>query len=213
VHMWGLPPRVEHFVRRLGPRGLDYVFAAAVNAGQVVRSLVHLDRILRRSGSSLGAGFSLVMPGNYTPFGGPGSAEEQEQLFSFARVRVREVGEVLRARRHAPAEKSSWWENLLFTPLNRLVSPLAARMDRFFRADDSCTGCGTCERVCPAGNIRLQAGRPLWQHRCEQCWACFHWCPEQAIQYGARTVGRRRYQHPQVSLEELIASNNASPPV
>jgi len=25
-------------------------------------------------------------------------------------------------------------------------------------------------------------GRPVWQHHCEQCFACLQWCPKEAIQ-------------------------------
>ena len=211
VHMWGIPLRVELFARHLAEEGCHYVFAVAINAGQVVRSLMRLDRILRkkpaqsgvRDRTGLAVGFSVCMPSNYTPFGGPGSAEEQEQLFAAARAKVRHIGAAVRGGEHLPPEKSSVCENVVFTPLNRLLAPLAPRMDRFFRADETCNGCGICARICPARNIRLEQSRPVWLNHCEQCWACFHWCPEEAIQYGRLTRGRQRYHHPEIELEEM----------
>ncbi|MBN1837182.1 MAG: EFR1 family ferrodoxin [Spirochaetales bacterium] len=210
VHMWGLPPRVEAFVQDPPADLPRCVFAVAVNAGQVVRTLVRLDRLLRRRGSRLAAGFSVLMPSNYAPFGGPGSPESQESLFSAARRKVEYIAAVVGGGEDHPPERSSWWENAVFPPLNRLVAPLTPRMDYFFRADGRCNGCGVCARVCPAGNIRLESGRPLWLHHCEQCWSCFHWCPEQAIQYGRLTENRTRYHHPQVTVADVVASRAGS---
>jgi MinD superfamily P-loop ATPase len=46
-------------------------------------------------------------------------------------------------------------------------------------------------------------GRPTWHHRCEQCFACLQWCPEEAIQFGTETAGKDRYHHPDVTLADM----------
>jgi len=77
-------------------------------------------------------------------------------------------------------------------------------MDYGFYSDEKCSSCGICSRVCPVGNIKLDEGKPIWQHRCEQCFACFHWCPKTAIQFGCNTAGRKRYHHPYVDLSDML---------
>jgi len=77
-------------------------------------------------------------------------------------------------------------------------------MDQRFYADAACVSCGTCAKVCPVGNIVMVEGKPAWQHRCEQCFACLHWCPQAAIQFGAPTAGKRRYHHPDVKLADMF---------
>jgi ferredoxin/flavodoxin len=77
-------------------------------------------------------------------------------------------------------------------------------MDHAFRADERCIACGICADVCPVQNIRVVNDRPTWQHRCEQCFACLHWCPQAAIQFGAATGGKPRYHHPDVTLAEML---------
>jgi formate hydrogenlyase subunit 6/NADH:ubiquinone oxidoreductase subunit I len=72
-------------------------------------------------------------------------------------------------------------------------------MARSFYADSKCTGCGVCERVCPAGRIRMAAGRPEWRRDvdCLYCFACLHLCPAQAVQLRGRNTGNRgRYRYP-----------------
>lgn len=77
-------------------------------------------------------------------------------------------------------------------------------MDHGFICDDKCTGCNICLMVCPVKNIIMADGRPVWQHQCEQCFACLQWCPKEAIQFGTKTSGRKRYHHPDVRLTDMF---------
>jgi ferredoxin len=80
-----------------------------------------------------------------------------------------------------------------------------ALMDHGFWSDEKCTGCGTCSRVCPKRNISMVKGRPEWNHQCEQCFACLHWCPQEALQFREATSGRSRYHHPEVNLLDILS--------
>jgi ferredoxin/flavodoxin len=92
-------------------------------------------------------------------------------------------------------------------------------MDYAFHYDEQCTGCGICARICPVDNIEMVADRPVWQGRCEQCFACLQWCPKESIQFGSKTTGRIRYHHPGVKISEMTGkhqsfgstSNNSTP--
>jgi ferredoxin/flavodoxin len=79
-------------------------------------------------------------------------------------------------------------------------------MDRAFWSDEACNGCGICGRICPVYNIEMVNGRPAWQQRCEQCFACLQWCPQEAIQFGAKTMGEKRYHHPDVTVADMMLS-------
>jgi ferredoxin len=76
-------------------------------------------------------------------------------------------------------------------------------MDSGFQLNESCNGCGTCVRVCPVDNIIMNNNRPVWQHHCEQCFACLQWCPKEAIQFGKKTSSEKRYHHPEVNLSDM----------
>lgn len=76
------------------------------------------------------------------------------------------------------------------------LPPLFYRLfvnDRKFTATEECTGCGRCEKLCPLANISLEDGRPVWHGNCTQCMACIGACPQNAIEFGSRAKGKRRY--------------------
>ena len=83
-------------------------------------------------------------------------------------------------------------------------------MDYGFSSDDKCSSCGICSKVCPVGNIEMKNGLPHWLHRCEQCFACLQWCPEEALQFGVKTHGQKRYHHPEVKLSEILMYNKTN---
>ena len=60
-----------------------------------------------------------------------------------------------------------------------------------------CTGCGACVRACMLNNVSLTDGRPVWGKNCTHCMACICGCPQKAIEYGKKSVGKPRYQCPE----------------
>jgi ferredoxin len=210
VHIWGLPGRVIQFVNHLKAKPSTYFFAVAVNAGQPAATLLQLQRLMASRGLSLSLGYSIVLPSNYIPWGGPGPTDAQQKRFKEARVKVKAIaGSVLR-REGNKVERGPWWQNIFFSLLYKLSFRQVPQMDKKFWADDKCNSCGICAHVCRAGNIEMTEGKPAWLHRCEQCLACLHWCPLEAIQYGEKTVRYQRYHHPEVILKDMLEQAQAN---
>jgi ferredoxin len=77
------------------------------------------------------------------------------------------------------------------------------RADRTFSVSEECNSCGICARVCPVDNIELVGGRPEWLHHCENCLACYNWCPRKAI-HGPLVEENHYYRHPDMTLKDLL---------
>jgi ferredoxin len=208
VHIWGLPRRVIAFVDALAKNTSRYYFAVAVNAGQVAATLIQLQKRMQNRGLSLAAGFELIMPSNYIPWGGPGPEEEQNRQIEVARNKISRIVAACAVRERRPVEKGPLWQNIFFTGINRLSFTRVPTMDRSFWADEKCNGCGICKSICPSGNIAIPGDRPTWLHHCEQCLACIQWCPQEAIQFGKKTPRYKRYHHPEISLRDMLAANS-----
>jgi ferredoxin len=203
VHMWGVPSLALEFLKKLEKDPSRYYFAFAVNAGQVSRTLVQLQELLRSQGLTLSAGYDIVLPSNYIPWGGPGPAEKLEAMHREAREKLKRVAPVIAKREAGPIEKGPLWQRIIFTALYKWTYKMVPGMDKDFWTDNKCNGCEICGRVCPVGNIAFEAGKPSWKHRCEQCLACIQWCPQEAIQFGKKTPAYARYHHPDVKLRDM----------
>jgi ferredoxin len=205
VYFFGLPSLVAVVSGRLDVSRAKYVFAVATMGGSGgSAALRQLDLILKRGpgGRGLDAGFTVRMPGNYVLMYEPPAGKKREKILGEADRRVEEIADAV--NRLLPVRLP--WSLIAFL-VHGLMYPRfiagVAEADRRFTADDRCTSCGICQEVCPVENIRLDAGRPVWLHHCEQCMGCIQHCPTGAIQAGPETEKRARYRHPAVKVEEL----------
>lgn len=205
VHIWGLPPPVIDFVHRLKADPAQYIFAVAVNAGQVAATLIQLQKLLVTKGLHLSSGFSMDLPSNYIPWGGAISEEKQQKKFAAALEKCGRIATAVSNKEELPPERGFFLLNMIFSFVYRKSFPNVGKMDKAFFADEKCTACGICAKICPAQNILVAGNKPVWQHNCEQCFACLQWCPEEAIQYGKNTKTKKRYHHPGVALKDMLA--------
>jgi ferredoxin len=206
VYIWGVPAPVLRFVQNIKILPESYIFAIAVNGGQVSNTLVQLKGIMARNRLNLSAGFQIKMPSNYIPWGGPGPREEQQKRFDLAQKKVMRIAESIKGKAPLPVEKGPLWQRIIFTAIYKMSFSQVPKMDRQFWSDDKCNSCEICSKVCPAENITMARGKPAWGHRCEQCFACLQWCPQEAIQYGKRTPQYVRYHQPEILLKDVMKS-------
>ena len=196
VYAFGAPGIVTDFVRKVPVLPTTYFFSVATMGGWAGGPHGEIDAILKNRGSALAAGWSVAMPGNYTPLYGAQAETTQRGLFEKARHRVAEIAEAILQGKRGMREDTFFPMGWLGGWMHRMWLRRFRQEDQRFLADDKCTHCGLCAKICPVSNLRMEKGNPVWQHRCEQCFTCLQWCPVEAIQYGKVTVGRKRYRHP-----------------
>jgi ferredoxin len=201
VHHWGPPDLVLRFAKELKAELGTYVFAIATYGGHSGRAFQDLDKALKENAHGLTAGYHVKTVQNYVPvFPMPGE-EVQRGLQEGADAKADRI--IRAAKERGQGEKEHWrWRPGVRSYYLSSKRSLHTK-DGLFRATDDCDGCGTCARVCPVGNIEIKEDRPIWMHRCEQCFACLHWCPRVAIEWGGATINMGRYHHPEVSLKDM----------
>ncbi len=202
VYYGGLPHMVREFAGRLRIGPSSYVFAVATYGGAAGIAFQQLGGALLQNGSRLHACFGVAMPGNCQVLYPPNPEKKQQERFSAEADSVAAIARRVREMEEVPCKRPNalvaWFFSLMYGRLK------PTDRDRHFWTDDRCSGCGTCTRICPAGNITLEDERPRWHQQCEFCLACMQWCPQEAIQYDRKTITRGRYHHPDIRVAELF---------
>jgi formate hydrogenlyase subunit 6/NADH:ubiquinone oxidoreductase subunit I len=216
---YGRPPLiVERFAGTLENLGGKYVFAVCTYGHGGVRALRALQRVIRARGGKLASRFGIHMPQN--AFFKP--CENHRKIFKIMEKRARIIGKKVAQRRKGRFVSTYFLHTIEF-PLRMLFKPLILKSmrdishsppgstweeiihaaDKSFSAGDACDSCGICARVCPVKNINLAEGKPIWLHRCENCLACYDWCPKEAIQGKIVSKGYH-YRHPDATAKDFI---------
>ncbi len=203
LHYMGLPLQAETFLERMTITGNPYIFAIATcGIPYIGTPFIDAKEILSRKGQQLNAAWYLRLVSNYIPMRDIAANWRIRIRAWLAERKLRNIGDAIEKR-----ESHSTWQ-LLQTPCRRIHQEWKdrrPRIDENFRCDtERCTSCGLCERVCPAGNILRPDGHPVWQHRCTECLGCLHICPVEAIDYGDKTKGRKRYRHKDIAPKDLM---------
>ena len=196
-----LPRAVRAFAEKLPIAPQSGIFAVVTMGAFGQGSVKAMAELLEARGLGLFYGAGVRMPANYilrydpALFGAKSARRVEAALRRADRKLARIAQDIARVR--PKIETTSLTAKTLYEGVEAL--------DTQFRATEACTACGLCQRICPAGNIALEAGRPRWLHRCEHCVACISWCPAAAIEYGLKTARRTRYRNPRVSAADIAA--------
>ncbi|MEG2687093.1 MAG: EFR1 family ferrodoxin [Christensenellaceae bacterium] len=83
-----------------------------------------------------------------------------------------------------------------WSAMSHLLNPIfykAIISAKGFHVGSDCVGCASCVNACPLNNIKLESGMPKWGKDCTHCMACISNCPKQTIEYGKKTIDKKRY--------------------
>lgn len=203
MHSMGLPMLVESFMERLTIAGRPYIFAIATcGVPYIGQPFADAETILAAKGQHLCASWYVRLVSNYLPLGDIPAEWRINFRARLAERKLKKIAEAVKAR-----EAHSTWQLLrrICRRIHESWKEWRQKLDEKFSCNtELCTACGLCERVCPTQNITRPDGHPVWQHHCVNCLGCLHICPVEAIDYGEKSKGRRRYRHKDIAAKELL---------
>lgn len=205
VNCQDAPEIIRRVVKQISLPEEAYVYSIATHNGDVGYSHFTLDKILRKKGQRLQAGFAVLMPGNsIAPYNSTNSAEETKKRILAAPSKAAEIAECIARREQSSFAGSATLRKRLKGFHNFLRHRVFNNVPKSFWVADACDLCGLCARICPENNIAIVSDKVRWGKHCQICLACIHWCPKHAIQNGEETIKRKRYHHPDISIDDVL---------
>jgi ferredoxin len=228
--LYGVPLVVDAFVRKLEDIRSKHIFAVCSCGGyeivNAVPALKNLAKLVRSLGGRLFAEYSVRLPMNNLNYDHiPVPIEKNSQvIIDRSKAVIADICSRIASRRRERHRVLRCLVNFIMIPMNARLAraclkslrvmakqsadsnlsfrELIPLTDRSISLDGNCTGCATCTKVCPVDNILMVDNKPVWQHRCEMCFACDEWCPEKAIHHWSRANGVK-YHHPEVKAKDM----------
>ena len=209
---------VKRFADKLDDIDNKYIFGVATYGGDFGTSFKTLSKIIENRNGKLSAKYGIQMPQN--AFNKPW--ENIDKVIKKANKKVEEICEKIENRYEGYLLRSKIM-NIILTPFyivikslyksgiakisgsdkNLEINELINRADIGFEVKDNCKSCGMCQKVCPVNNIKLENGKPVWLHKCENCLACFNLCPQEAIE--TTIVSKNyHYKYPGIKAEKMM---------
>lgn len=202
VHGWRPPKIMRRFIAKLAFDNIftDHYCYAIVTAGDNIGETINIfENDLKKRNIHLDAAFSLIMPESYVglPLMDVDTIEKERQKKERSAKRLREYIEYIEERKCVRKNLDiGRWPRLNSRVIGGFFTKFLISDKPFRVVEDRCVKCGLCADICPVNDVQGGKGKlPEWKHNgdCMTCFACYHHCPNHAIEFGHRTKDKGQY--------------------
>jgi len=222
IYMNAAPYIISEFADRIKIDRNCYVYAIATHGGNPGKAGCHMRKVLEDKGIELKAYFEVCMINN-TPKGiAPKFLMKlewekditSEKIIPILEQSLKEVNTISNSIKSRDSssmlgllKKEKGLGYLMMKQLWKLNARSTPKLE--FLLDSNCNGCGTCEKVCTTNRIEFIDNKPKWEgEKCNYCYACFNFCPVQAIGVRYYTKKLGRYHYPEIEWADIAAQKN-----
>ena len=192
TYAWRIPAVVKELLEKAELKGSNKIYFVMTCGGQIGKAEKYNLALCDKIGKSYCGTTKVKMAENYLAMFEVTTKEEEELLMKEADKTLEETVALVKNGESLPAVKEGPLGVILSGKVNEMFNTYYLKDDKFL-VKDNCTSCGLCVKKCPLGNVELNDGKPVWNGNCTHCMACICNCPVEAIEYGKKSEGKRRY--------------------
>ena len=195
VYAWSYPEVFGNFIRSGCFSGETKAYFVLTCGSDMGAAWSRTEALCAEVGLTHMGTYPCVMPENYVAMFSAPAEEKAAKMIASAEIGLYELAEKIAACEALERPSNGFGGRFKSGPVNAAFSKYYIS-DKKFASGEKCVSCGLCADVCPLGNIVMENGRPKWTGNCTHCMACICSCPEEAIEYGKTSRGKRRYLCP-----------------
>lgn len=195
TYAWQLPHIVRDWLLKTKLRGNNKIYFVLTCGNGIGNAGVYAEKLCEEKEMTYMGTAKVVMPENYIAAFDVPEKEEIIQIVKKAQASIKITAEIINAGVYNDICKPNLVDKVLSDIVNEGFYKFYIKADKFY-ATEECVSCGKCETVCPYANIKLVDGKPVWGKECTHCMACICKCPQEAIEYGDTSKGKRRCVFP-----------------
>ena len=193
TYAWRIPRVVREWILKTNFKGIKNTWFVMTCGSEIGNAEKYNKKLCNKKGFIYMGSTGVVMPENYIAMFDSPKDDEIEKILSQADKEIKNITDILAQNKPFPTPRNNLQDKFMSGPVNMLFYPMFVKAKGFY-ADNKCTNCGKCVKVCPLNNIEIKNGKPVWNNNCTHCMACISYCPTNAIEYGKKTVGKQRYR-------------------
>lgn len=192
TYAWRIPRVVKNWIIETDFAGAERAWFVMSCGGEIGNAPEYNRRLCADKGWAYMGTVPIIMPDNYIIMFNAPDTPEAKKIIKKAEPSVLKAAETIKSGKSFEEPRKRLYDRFMSSAINSLFYRFHVKT-KPFRVLDSCNSCGKCARICPLNNIRIKEGRPEWKDKCTHCMACISYCPTAAIEYGKKTVGKKRY--------------------
>lgn len=197
TYFWSLPSIIDEFLEKASFEASYLFFVATFGTTPGATGKLANKKISDRK---IDAYFAVKMVDNYTPIFDISTKDLQDKYLVDTEKLIDDIIAKVKAKEHVSHMNGST-PAFLSTLIAKPIYNARGRKTCRFRVEDTCIGCGLCEKKCPVHAIEMKGGRPIWvKDSCVMCLGCLHRCPKFSIQCGSKTKAHGQYLNPNVNV-------------
>ncbi len=203
TYNFSVPRIVVEFIEKLQITS-PYIFVIAVHAGTSMGVLNHFISLAEKRDIKVDYATTITTHSNYLPLSDMTKVISKTNTNTINK-NIKEIVTDINSNIHKIDTK-----NFLISGISsltyKMVSKLPNKNHENFSIDNNCTLCSVCAKSCPIKNITVDE-TVNYDNKCMFCLACTHACPQNSIRV-KKEKSTKRYRNENVTLEEIIYSNN-----
>ena len=192
TYAWRIPAVVTELLEKTELKGSCKMYFVMTCGGQIGKAEKYNLALCKKIGKSYCGTSKIKMAENYLAMFEVTTEVEEELLMKEADKILVDTAALIKKEENLPTVKEGAIGAALSGVVNEMFNKYYLKDDSFL-VKDNCTSCSLCAKKCPLGNVEIKDGKPVWNGNCTHCMACICNCPVEAIEYGKKSVGKRRY--------------------